>query len=116
MSSSCLTCKVPQGHSKHCHKICARFHSVPSCHLINKSLTLRGWHRNTWKTFGTDLFCDVYQYPKAVKIPWVMITHVKSALLCFANAEAAVEARRYRELDSKAEHVQDFRIINGNKL
>ncbi|KAK7305983.1 hypothetical protein VNO77_43897 [Canavalia gladiata] len=35
---------------------------------------------------GTDLFCDVYQYPMAVKIPGVMIIRVKSALLCFANA------------------------------
>ncbi|OIV97522.1 hypothetical protein TanjilG_11046 [Lupinus angustifolius] len=35
---------------------------------------------------GTDLFCDVYQYPMAAKIPGVVIIRVKSALLCFANA------------------------------
>ncbi|CAL0320359.1 unnamed protein product [Lupinus luteus] len=35
---------------------------------------------------GTDLFCDVYQYPMAAKIPGVIIIRVKSALLCFANA------------------------------
>ncbi|XP_057433230.1 sulfate transporter 2.1 [Lotus japonicus] len=35
---------------------------------------------------GTSLFCDVYQYPMAVQIPGVVVIRVKSALLCFANA------------------------------
>ncbi|XP_054822215.1 sulfate transporter 2.1-like isoform X3 [Prosopis cineraria] len=34
----------------------------------------------------TDLFCDVHQYPMAVETAGVLIIRVKSALLCFANA------------------------------
>ncbi|XP_010523328.1 PREDICTED: sulfate transporter 2.1-like [Tarenaya hassleriana] len=35
---------------------------------------------------GTNIFADTDQYPMAVKIPGVFIVRVKSALLCFANA------------------------------
>ncbi|OIT40044.1 PREDICTED: low affinity sulfate transporter 3-like [Nicotiana attenuata] len=35
---------------------------------------------------GSDLFGDVNQYPMAMKIPGALIVRVKSALLCFANA------------------------------
>ncbi|OMP04145.1 sulfate anion transporter [Corchorus olitorius] len=35
---------------------------------------------------GTDMFGDVNQYPMAVKTPGVLIMRLKSALLCFANA------------------------------
>ncbi|XP_010527609.1 PREDICTED: sulfate transporter 2.1-like [Tarenaya hassleriana] len=35
---------------------------------------------------GTDIFADTDQYPMAVKTPGVLIVRVKSALLCFANA------------------------------
>jgi len=40
---------------------------------------------------GTDLFCDVQQYPMAVKTPGVVIIRVKSALLCFSNANSVRE-------------------------
>ncbi|XP_017423355.1 sulfate transporter 2.1 [Vigna angularis] len=40
---------------------------------------------------GTDLFCDVQQYPMAVKTPGVAIIRVKSALLCFSNANSVRE-------------------------
>ncbi|KAH9718574.1 Sulfate transporter 2.1 [Citrus sinensis] len=40
---------------------------------------------------GTDLFCDVDQYPMAVKTPGILIIRVKSALLCFANANSVRE-------------------------
>lgn len=40
---------------------------------------------------GTDLFCDVDQYPMAIQIPGVMIIRMKSALLCFANANFVKE-------------------------
>ncbi|ESR41387.1 Sulfate transporter 2.1 [Citrus sinensis] len=40
---------------------------------------------------GTDLFCDVGQYPMAVKTPGILIIRVKSALLCFANANSVRE-------------------------
>ncbi|XVF15141.1 hypothetical protein REPUB_Repub09cG0124000 [Reevesia pubescens] len=35
---------------------------------------------------GTDMFGDVSQYPMAVRTPGVLIMRLKSALLCFANA------------------------------
>ncbi|XP_021274000.1 sulfate transporter 2.1 [Herrania umbratica] len=35
---------------------------------------------------GSDMFRDVNQYPMAVKTPGVLIMRLKSALLCFANA------------------------------
>lgn len=35
---------------------------------------------------GTDMFCDVNQYPMAVIIPGVLTIRIKSPLLCFANA------------------------------
>ncbi|CAJ1938049.1 unnamed protein product [Sphenostylis stenocarpa] len=40
---------------------------------------------------GTDVFCDVQQYPMAVKTPGVAILRVKSALLCFSNANSVRE-------------------------
>ncbi|XP_027337567.1 sulfate transporter 2.1 [Abrus precatorius] len=49
-------------------------------------ISIRPGTETLGKLPGTDLFCDVYQYPMAVKIPGVMIIRVKSALLCFANA------------------------------
>ncbi|XP_028789049.1 sulfate transporter 2.1-like isoform X1 [Neltuma alba] len=39
----------------------------------------------------TDWFCDVHQYPMAVKTAGVLIIRVKSALLCFANANFVTE-------------------------
>lgn len=44
---------------------------------------------------GTDLFCDVDQYPMAIQIPGVMIIRMKSALLCFANANFVKERYYY---------------------
>ncbi|KHN31354.1 Sulfate transporter 2.1 [Glycine soja] len=49
-------------------------------------ISIRPGTETLGKLPGTDLFCDVYQYPMAVKVPGVMIIRVKSALLCFANA------------------------------
>ncbi|CAJ2667802.1 sulfate transporter 2.1-like [Trifolium pratense] len=40
---------------------------------------------------GTDMFCDVDQYPMAIQVPGVMIIRMKSALLCFANANFVKE-------------------------
>ncbi|XP_071722601.1 low affinity sulfate transporter 3-like [Rutidosis leptorrhynchoides] len=34
----------------------------------------------------TDIFCEMNQYPMAIKTPGIMIIRVNSALLCFANA------------------------------
>ena len=35
---------------------------------------------------GTDVFCDVRQYPMAIKAPGILTIRIKSSLLCFANA------------------------------
>uniref|UniRef100_A0A2N9IHJ9 STAS domain-containing protein n=1 Tax=Fagus sylvatica TaxID=28930 RepID=A0A2N9IHJ9_FAGSY len=35
---------------------------------------------------GTDIFCDIIQYPMAIKTPEILIIRVNSSLLCFANA------------------------------
>ncbi len=50
---------------------------------------------------GTDTYCDVDQYPMAVKIPGVLIIRVKSAWLCFANANSVRErySIRYTRID-----------------
>jgi len=40
---------------------------------------------------GTDMFCDISQYPMAAKTPGVVIIRIKSALLCFANASIIKE-------------------------
>jgi len=42
---------------------------------------------------GTDIFCDISQYPMAIKIPAIVIIRVNSAL-CFDNANFIRE--RYR--------------------
>ncbi|KAJ1412853.1 sulfate anion transporter, conserved site [Sesbania bispinosa] len=40
---------------------------------------------------GTDVFSDLHQYPMAVKTPGVVIIRIKSALLCFSNANSVRE-------------------------
>ncbi|KAL0392315.1 UNVERIFIED_CONTAM: Low affinity sulfate transporter 3 [Sesamum radiatum] len=35
---------------------------------------------------GTDLFCNIVQYPVANKISGILITRINSGTLCFANA------------------------------
>lgn len=35
---------------------------------------------------GTDIFCDISQYPMAIKTPAIITIRVNSSLLCFANA------------------------------
>ncbi|PON72556.1 Low affinity sulfate transporter [Trema orientale] len=35
---------------------------------------------------GTDIYCDIQQYPMATQIPGIMIIRIKPGLLCFANA------------------------------
>lgn len=49
-------------------------------------ISIRPGTETLGKLPGTDLFCDVYQYPMAIQIPGVMILRIKSPLLCFANA------------------------------
>ncbi|CAI9771558.1 unnamed protein product [Fraxinus pennsylvanica] len=35
---------------------------------------------------GTDIFCDILQYPAATQIPGILIVSISSGTLCFANA------------------------------
>ncbi|KAL3845845.1 hypothetical protein ACJIZ3_003248 [Penstemon smallii] len=35
---------------------------------------------------GTDIFCNMVQYPMASKISGILVVHINSGLLCFANA------------------------------
>ncbi|KAK3001374.1 hypothetical protein RJ639_020442 [Escallonia herrerae] len=35
---------------------------------------------------GTDSFCDISQYPMAVRIPGILIIRINAGTLCFANA------------------------------
>ncbi|KAJ9673771.1 hypothetical protein PVL29_023369 [Vitis rotundifolia] len=35
---------------------------------------------------GTNIFCDINQYPMAIKTPGILIVRINSGLLCFANA------------------------------
>ncbi|KAJ8765564.1 hypothetical protein K2173_014686 [Erythroxylum novogranatense] len=39
----------------------------------------------------TDIFCDVHQYPMAIKPSPVLVLRVKSGLICFANANFVKE-------------------------
>ncbi|CAM8881029.1 unnamed protein product [Rhodiola kirilowii] len=52
---------------------------------------------------GTDIFCDISQYPMAAKTPGILIIRVNSALFCFANANFIREKilRRVSEEDSE---------------
>lgn len=49
-------------------------------------ISIRPGTETLGKLPGTDTFCDMEQYPMAIQFPGIMIIRVKSALLCFANA------------------------------
>lgn len=56
---------------------------------------------------GTEVFVDIDQYPVAEEISGVLVTRLRSGLLCFANASTIEEriiglATKKMELDSKA--------------
>ncbi|GMY11312.1 sulfate transporter 2.1-like [Fagus crenata] len=51
---------------------------------------------------GTDMFCDINQYPMATKTPGVVLIRIKSALLCFANANI-IKERIMRWVTEEAE-------------
>ncbi|BFG35368.1 hypothetical protein CerSpe_216420 [Prunus speciosa] len=55
---------------------------------------------------GTDTYCDVGQYPMALQIPGVLIIRIKSAWLCFANANS-VRERITRLLSEEEEEEED---------
>ncbi|CAN1224669.1 Sulfate transporter 2.1 [Linum grandiflorum] len=40
---------------------------------------------------GTDVYCDIHQYPMAIQTPPVLTIRLKSGLLCFANANFVKE-------------------------
>lgn len=64
---------------------------------------------------GTDMFCDVNQYPMAVIIPGVLAIRIKSPLLCFANANFVRErilkwATQKQDVDAKGSLEAEKRI------
>lgn len=54
---------------------------------------------------GTDIFCDINQYPMAIKTPGILIVRINSGLLCFANANFVRERimKRVTEKDEEGE-------------
>ncbi|XP_031264288.1 low affinity sulfate transporter 3-like isoform X2 [Pistacia vera] len=58
---------------------------------------------------GTDVFCDVNQYPMAIKPPGILIVRIKSSLLCFANANFVRERISNKEDEDTKE--KDGRTI-----
>ncbi|KAL9667779.1 hypothetical protein QQ045_002147 [Rhodiola kirilowii] len=50
---------------------------------------------------GTDIFCDISQYPMAAKTPGILIIRVNSALFCFANANFIRENRILRRVSEE---------------
>lgn len=42
-----------------------------------------------------DVYCDMDQYPMAIKTPGILAVRINSALLCFANANFIRERYRY---------------------
>ncbi|KAF2284080.1 hypothetical protein GH714_018863 [Hevea brasiliensis] len=65
---------------------------------------------------GTDTFCDVDQYPMAIKTPPALIIRVKSGFLCFANANFVKEnimkwATEGDEKDTKGNGKKTFQLV-----
>ncbi|CAN1814873.1 Low affinity sulfate transporter 3 [Linum perenne] len=56
---------------------------------------------------GTDMFCDIHQYPMAIQAPQVLAIRIKSGLLCFANANFIKE----NEEDEKTSKANGRRTI-----
>ncbi|KAM7523715.1 hypothetical protein LguiA_013617 [Lonicera macranthoides] len=48
--------------------------------------SIQGGTEALGKLPGTDMYCDLNQYPMALNTPGVLILRIKSPLLCFANA------------------------------
>ncbi|KAI9165608.1 hypothetical protein LWI28_017318 [Acer negundo] len=73
---------------------------------------------------GTDLFCHVNQYPVAVKTPGILIFRIKSALLCFANANFVrerimrwvVEESNHEESEDKAQRTTRVVVLDMSSL
>ncbi|KAJ0040503.1 hypothetical protein Pint_26652 [Pistacia integerrima] len=62
---------------------------------------------------GTDVFCDVNQYPMAVKPPGLLIVRIKSSLLCFANANF-VRERIMKRISNKED--EDTKEKDGRTI
>ncbi|TXG60634.1 hypothetical protein EZV62_015207 [Acer yangbiense] len=73
---------------------------------------------------GTDLFCHVNQYPVAVKTPGILIFRIKSALLCFANANFVrerimrwvVEENNHAESEERAQRTTRVVVLDLSSL
>ena len=68
-------------------------------------ISIRPGTETLGKLPGTDLFCDIQQYPMAVQIPGIMIIRIKPALLCFANSNFVRERYIYIFLIKQAQNL-----------
>ncbi|VVA13755.1 PREDICTED: sulfate [Prunus dulcis] len=55
---------------------------------------------------GTDIFCNINQYPMATKTPSILIIGINSSLLCFANANS-VRERVMRSVTKEENETED---------
>ncbi|GMP32731.1 hypothetical protein CsSME_00006362 [Camellia sinensis var. sinensis] len=65
---------------------------------------------------GTDMFCDVNQYPMAMKTPGILTIRIKSALLCFANANFIKErilkrVNENEDVDTKGKAEERIQLV-----
>ncbi|XP_062098739.1 low affinity sulfate transporter 3-like [Humulus lupulus] len=66
-------------------------------------ISIRPGMETLGKLPGTEIFCDIQQYPMAIQIPGTMIIRIKPALLCFANANFV----RERIMDWISEDIEE---------
>ncbi|KAI9117052.1 hypothetical protein K1719_012051 [Acacia pycnantha] len=78
-------------------------------------ISIRPGTETLGKLPGIDLFCDVHQYPMAVRPPGTLIVRLKSALLCFANAtfvrERIIKWVAQEELDDKGNTTSTIQLV-----
>uniref|UniRef100_A0A2C9WE88 STAS domain-containing protein n=1 Tax=Manihot esculenta TaxID=3983 RepID=A0A2C9WE88_MANES len=60
----------------------------------------------------TETYCDIKQYPMAIKTPGILVVRVNSALLCFANANF-IRERIMKWVTEEEDHVFDGNTKGG---
>ncbi|KAF2291509.1 hypothetical protein GH714_024953 [Hevea brasiliensis] len=60
----------------------------------------------------TDTYCEINQYPMAIRTPGILVVRVNSALLCFANANF-VRERILRWVTEEEDHVSNENTKEG---
>ncbi|KAF2291506.1 hypothetical protein GH714_024929 [Hevea brasiliensis] len=60
----------------------------------------------------TDTYCEINQYPMAIRTPGILVVRVNSALLCFANANF-IRERILRWVTEEEDHVSNENTKEG---